>query len=138
MEWLLRAMLTEAVAAVDGAIAARLERQFRHAATVAACGLEHLALRAIIGPAVAAPLVALAAAGAAIRAVAALCLAGFAAGRTTTGIVGEALLGVEVLFTGGECKLRIAIGAREVSISVQHGYSSQRSYMTAAAVGFTF
>jgi hypothetical protein len=138
MEWRLRAVLAEAVAAVDGAIAARLERQFRHAATVAACGLEHLALRAIIGPAVAAPLIALAAACAAVRAVAALSLAGFATSRTTTGIVCEALLGVEILFTSGECKLRIAIGAREVSIGVQHWYSSQRSYMTAAAVGFTF
>jgi hypothetical protein len=135
MEWRLRAMLAEAVAAVDGAIAARLERQFRHAATVAACGLEHLAFRAIIGPAVAAPLVALAAACSAVGAVAALSLAGFATSRTTTGIICEALLGVEILFTSGECKLRIAIGAREVSISVQHWYSSQRSYMTAAAVG---
>jgi hypothetical protein len=138
MEWLLRAMLTEAVAAVDGAIAARLERQFRHAATVAACGLEHFALRTIVGPAVAAPLIALAAAAAAIRAAAALCLAGFATCRTTTGVVCKAFLGVEILFTSGECKLRIAIGAREVSIGVQHWYSSQRSFMTAAAVGFTF
>jgi hypothetical protein len=29
-------------------------------------------------------------------------------------------LGVEVLFTSGECKLRIAIGAREISIGVYH------------------
>jgi hypothetical protein len=117
-KWFLRAMLAEAVAAIYGAVTARLERQFRHAAAVAACGFEHLAFRAIIGPVVTAALIALAAAVAAIRAAATLRLAGFAASRTTSGIVGEALLGVEVLFTGGECKLRIAIGARKVSIGI--------------------
>src|SRR5450755_2621328 len=116
----LRAVLAEAVAAIDGAVAARLERQFRHAAAIAAGGFEHLALRAIVGPAVAAPLIALAAAGSPIGAAASLRLTRVAASRATSGVVGEALLGVEVLFASRESELRIAIRARQGSIGIQH------------------
>jgi hypothetical protein len=97
----------EAVAAVDGLIAARLERHLGRAATAAARRTEHLprAITALHAPAAAV------AAG----------FAGLPAIRTTIGFVLKALLGVEVLLACSERKLCAAVDAGQQLVGI-HGF----------------
>jgi len=100
---LVRALLLEAVAAVNRLVAARLERHFGRTSAAAACRAEHLALSA--------------AESAAATAIAAACST---AGLTSLTAIGaaiwfvlEAFLSIEFLLTGSKCKLRAAIDARK-------------------------
>jgi hypothetical protein len=94
----------EAIATVDGLVSARLERNFGHAAALAASGFEHFALAAA------------AAAGAATATASGL--AGRAAIGTTVRLVGEALHRVELLLARGKGKLAPAIHAGQHFIGV--------------------
>jgi hypothetical protein len=103
---LVRALLLEAVAAVNRLVAARLERHFGRTSAAAACRAEHLALTA-----------AETAAAAAAAAIAAACST---AGLTSLTAIGaaiwfvlEAFLSIEFLLTGSKCKLCAAIDARK-------------------------
>jgi len=98
--------LCEAVAAVDGAVAARIERKFGDAAALAARGLEGLASRPIVGAMVAAGR-------------SAMRLTSLAALRTTSGIAREALLGEEVLLRRSACELLVAVAASQGLVASQ-------------------
>ena len=86
----------EALAAVYGAIVVRLERNLALLATVSAGSVKHLAGRSLT----------------------ALSLAGVAAITASLGLVGEALLGVELLLAGGENEFASAILADNGLVSV--------------------
>ena len=86
----------EALAAVDGAIVVRLEGNLALLATVGAGSVEHLAGRSLT----------------------ALSLTGVAAITASLGLVGEALLGVELLLAGGENEFASAILADNGLVSV--------------------
>ena len=87
-------LASEAVAAIDRAVIARLEGNLAGLAAVGADSVEHLARRA--GDA----------------------FAGIAAGFAALGLVGEALLGVKLLLTGGENEFLSAILADQGLVSV--------------------
>ena len=86
----------EALAAVDGTVVVRLERNLALLAAVGAGSVEHLAGRSLT----------------------ALSLAGVAAITASLGLVGEALLGVELLLAGGENEFASAILADNGLVSV--------------------
>ena len=86
----------EALAAVDGTIVVRLEGNLALLAAVGAGSVEHLAGGSL----------------------AALSLAGVAAITASLGLVGEALLGVELLLAGGENEFASAILADNGLVSV--------------------
>jgi len=94
---------SEAVAAIHGLVAARLERNFRYAAALTARCLEHLAT----ATAAAATVVGTAAAAAA----AAGRFTRRAAIRAPAGLVGESFAGVELLLTCGKRKGASAVDA---------------------------
>ena len=100
----------ETIAAIHGLIAARLERNFRHAAALAACRLEHLAARAA---AVSATTAAATTGG----------LPGGAAVVATAGLIGEAFARKELLLTRRERERACAIDASEGFIYVHERVS---------------
>jgi hypothetical protein len=90
--------VAEAVVAVDGAVVARLEGNLAGLAALSANSLEHLASRS--------------------SALTTLCLASVAAIAASLGLVGEALLSVELLISGGENEFASAILADNGLVSV--------------------
>ena len=86
----------EALAAVDGTVVVRLERNLALLTAVGAGSVEHLAGRSLT----------------------ALSLTGVAAITASLGLVGEALLGVELLLAGGENEFASAILADNGLVSV--------------------
>ena len=98
---LVRALLLEAIAAVNRLVASRLERHFGRTSATAACRAEHLALTAAES----------AAAIAAARGPAGL--PSLTAIGAAIGFVLEAFLSIEFLLAGSKCKLRAAIDARK-------------------------
>jgi hypothetical protein len=98
----------EAIAAVDGLVAARLERHFGRLSALAARRLEHLAATAARRSAAAASAVASATAAAAGSA---LGLAGRTAFRATIRLVLEAFAREELLFAGAKNELAVTINA---------------------------
>ena len=101
---LVRALLLEAVAAVNRLVAARLERHFGRTSAAAACRAEHLALTAA-ETATAAPAIAAACSTAGLTSLTAI--------GAAIWFVLEAFLSIEFLLTGSKCKLRAAIDARK-------------------------
>jgi len=97
----------EAVEAIDGLIASRLERHFSRAAAAAAGLAEHFPL-----PAAAAAVEALASAAALGR------LARCAAIRASARLVLEPLLSIEFLLAGGKGELLSAIHTRDELIGI--------------------
>jgi len=87
----------EALAAVDGTVVVRLEGNLALLAAVGANSVEHLACGSLLT---------------------ALSLAGVAAITASLGLVGEALLGVELLLAGGENEFASAILADNGLVSV--------------------
>lgn len=85
---LLRFLLTETIAAVDGAIFAGLERNLAGSAACGAHSVEHLPVTAT-----------------------AVTLAGIAAGLATLRLIGKALLSKKLLLSGSESELLAAIFA---------------------------
>jgi hypothetical protein len=108
----------EAVAAIDGFVAARLKRHFRRLSALATRRLEHLTSAASTGaPARSArSRVASAATGAAARA--ALRFAGRTALGATIRLVLKAFAGEKLLLAGTKNKLAVAINATQSFISV--------------------
>jgi hypothetical protein len=102
----------EAVAAVDGLVATRLERHFCRLSALAAGRLEHLAATAARRSAAAV------ASATAAAASAALGLTGRPALWTTIRLVLEAFACEELLFAGTEYELAIAIDAAQGFICV--------------------
>ena len=102
---LVRALLLEAVAAVNRLVVARLERHFGRTSAAAACRAEHLALTAAETTTAAA---AVAAAACSTAGLASLTAIGAA-----IRFVLEAFLSIEFLLTGSKCKLCAAIDARK-------------------------
>ena len=98
----------EAVAAIHRLVAARLERNFRHTAALAAGRAEHLALAAAAEAA---------AASAALTATARRFTRG-AAIRTTVRLVGKALHGEELLLAGRKRELTRTIDTVQIFILV--------------------
>ena len=103
-----RALLLEAVAAIHGLVATRLERNLSDSAAARACCLEHLALAAAVAASTAAAPAAAHAAG----------LAGLPAIRASAGLVLEALLLVELLFASGKRELIPAVDAGDELIGI--------------------
>src|SRR5690242_16637232 len=91
----------EAIAAVNRLVAARLERNFRYAAALAASCFEHLAPRSAVTSAVAAT----------DRASAARSFACRTAIRASAGFVRKAFAGIKFLFVCGERERASAIDA---------------------------
>jgi hypothetical protein len=87
----------EALAAVDGTVVVRLEGNLALLAAVGADSVEHLTGGSLLT---------------------ALCLAGIAAITASLGLVGKALLGVELLLAGGENEFASAILADNGLVSV--------------------
>lgn len=81
---------TETIAAVDGTVTARLKRNLAGLPAFRTDGIEHST-------------------GAAATAVAGVALTGIAAGLTTLGLIGKALLCEELLLTGSKGELLTAI-----------------------------
>jgi hypothetical protein len=104
----------EAVAAVDGLVATRLERHFGRLTALAAGRLEHLAATAARSSTAATGAVASTAAAART----ALGLTGRAAFGATVGLILEAFAREELLFSGAENELTVAINAAQGFISI--------------------
>ncbi len=102
-----RTLLLEAIAAIDRAVAARLEGHPRLATTAGTRGAEKLALTTW---------------AAAATPHAALHLAGLAAVGATRGIVGEATAGKELLLTSGEDEVISAVATAERLVGTQSVY----------------
>jgi hypothetical protein len=112
------ALLLEAVAAINRAVAARLEGYLRGATTVGAHGVKHLALAALVSAA------ATTAAATAIATAAVRCLAGSAAIGATRGGIVQSTACVEFLLTGGEGEILSTITATERLVLIQRNNQS--------------
>jgi len=112
----------EAIAAIDGLVAARLERHFGRLSALAAGGLEHLAARTARHPAACARAVTAARAGTNAAAAAArgssLRLACRTALGATIRLVLEAFAGKELLLARAKDELAVAVNAVQGFISI--------------------
>src|SRR5207302_7505800 len=130
-----RSTLLEAVAAVHGLVAARLERNARLASAVAACRGEHLALAAAVAAATAAVSTTTAATGVPSAAATTTASATLGATRgTVSGATGRCVLEsaacVELLLAGGPDEFLPAVLAGQGLVLKAHGIVLQSSRPT--------
>src|SRR5438045_773602 len=140
----------EAVRAVDGLVAARLEGDLGLLAAARAGGREHLPARAVVAAAVAARAAVVAATATATAteavaarrvaeaaaAAAALLLARAPALRAASGLVGQAAALVELLLAGRERELLAAVAAGQGPVLKHRARLLQVRSSTAVSVGF--